>query len=341
MSLFYYKRGKYWQIEGKVWYGKHSISIRQSAKTDKKRDAISIGRKLEDHALALLQGDSTQTISWSEATLKYIKLKKRNVTDLFIAGMLSRFFRNLPIGQITKDDWQRFIIKHGTNWSNAYYNRARSTFSSILADSNITVSAKQIPHTLYIPKRKVKGERLIYLSYEQREVLFKSYADHLLPWAVAHAFHGFRKGETRQLKHSDINLDEDIIHIRKETTKDGEERFIPLHPRLKELLPKHLHNVSEYVFPNIHGKPYSIQGPKRAHQTALRKANTELARLGKPLIPHFTIHDWRHHWASWYMMSGGDVESLRQLGGWADLKMVQKYATVSDEQKKIGINKLK
>ena len=340
MSLFYYKRGKYWQIEGKVWFGKHSISIRQSAKTDKKRDAISIGRKIEEQAIALLQGDSTQTISWSEATLKYLKLKKRNETDLFIAGMLARFFRNMPIGQLTKDDWQRFIIKHGTNWSNAYYNRARSTFSSILADSNIIVSAKQIPHTLYIPKRKITGERLIYLSHEQREVLFKSYSPHLETWAIAHAFHGFRKGESRQLKYSDINFDEDIIHIRKETTKDKEERFIPMHPRLKDAL-LNIKPTSEYVFANIHGKPYARQGPKRAHQTALKRANTELARLGKPLIPHFTIHDWRHHWASWYMMSGGDVESLRQLGGWADLKMVQKYATVSNEQKKIGINKLK
>lgn len=340
MSLFYYKRGKYWQIEGKVWFGKHFISIRQSSRTDKKRDAISIGRKIEERALALLQGDRTQTISWSEATIKYIKLKRRNETDLFIAGKLSRFFRNTSIGQINKDDWQRFIIKHGRNWSDSYYNRVRATFSGILADSDIIVSANKMPNTLYIPKRKVKGERLIYLSYEQREILFDSYAPHLKIWAIGQAFHGFRKGESRQLKHSDINMEHDIIHIRKEITKDREERFIPLHPRLKKEL-MNSNTLYEYVFPNMHGKPYGKDGPKKAHETALRYANTKLAKLGKPTIPHFTIHDWRHHWASWYMMSGGDVESLRQIGGWADLKMVQKYATVSDEQKKIGINKLK
>lgn len=340
MSLFYYKRGKHWYVKGKVWYGKHFISIRQSTRSDSKRTAKTIGRQIEDQALALLQGDVTQTISWSEATLKFIKLKRRNETDLFIAEKLTRFFRNQPIGQITKDDWQRYIIKNGSNWSNTYYNRVRSTFSSILADSNIIVSAKQIPNTLYIPKRKVKGERLIYLSHEQREVLFKSYSPHLEAWAIAHAYHGFRKGESRQLKYSDINLDQDIIHIRKETTKDKEERFIPLHPRLKDKLLVQS-KLSEFVFTNIHNKPYCRQGPKKAHQTAIKKANIELARQGKPLIPHFTIHDWRHHWASWFMMSGGDVESLRQLGGWADLKMVQKYATVSNEQKKIGINKLK
>lgn len=40
----------------------------------------------------------------------------------------------------------------------------------------------------------------------------------------------------------------------------------------------------------------------------------------------FTFHDLRHTWASWHVMGGTPLEVLRQLGGWADMTMVLRYA---------------
>lgn len=42
-------------------------------------------------------------------------------------------------------------------------------------------------------------------------------------------------------------------------------------------------------------------------------------------INWFRLHDWRHHWASWFIMDGGDAPSLMALGGWKNPKMVQRY----------------
>jgi site-specific recombinase XerD len=94
------------------------------------------------------------------------------------------------------------------------------------------------------------------------------------------------------------------------------------------------------VFFNRVGKPYTdtrllaVQGGnplKSSHKAALRRAG----------IVNFTVHDWRHHWASHCVMAGIDLESLRQLGGWASLKMVQRYADVSAEHLRKSIDKLK
>jgi len=94
------------------------------------------------------------------------------------------------------------------------------------------------------------------------------------------------------------------------------------------------------VFLNRLGQPYAdtrdktIQGGnplKRAHATALKRAG----------ILDFTVHDWRHHWASHCVMAGIDLESLRQLGDWASLKMVQRDAAVSAEHLRNSINRLK
>lgn len=37
----------------------------------------------------------------------------------------------------------------------------------------------------------------------------------------------------------------------------------------------------------------------------------------------------RHTWASWHVQNGTPLHILKELGGWADLKMVLRYAHLS------------
>lgn len=57
----------------------------------------------------------------------------------------------------------------------------------------------------------------------------------------------------------------------------------------------------------------------KAWQAALRRAG----------IVDFRWHDLRHTWASWHVQNGTPVYVLKELGGWADMDMVQKYAHLS------------
>jgi integrase len=94
-----------------------------------------------------------------------------------------------------------------------------------------------------------------------------------------------------------------------------------------------------HVFLNRKGQPYQdtreakVQGGNplsKAHATACRRAGIE----------DFTIHDWRHHWASHCVMSGIDLETIRRLGGWESLRMVERYASVSNEHMRAELSKL-
>ncbi|MBE7203951.1 MAG: tyrosine-type recombinase/integrase, partial [Parafilimonas terrae] len=38
------------------------------------------------------------------------------------------------------------------------------------------------------------------------------------------------------------------------------------------------------------------------------------------------IHDWRHHFAVWFLERGGKLRALRQIAGWTSMRMVQRYA---------------
>jgi len=82
-------------------------------------------------------------------------------------------------------------------------------------------------------------------------------------------------------------------------------------------------DAREYKFP-------SGSGIKKAHATACRRAG----------VTDFHVHDWRHHWASWCVMSGIDLETVRQEGGWKSLRMVERYATVSAAHRTRAMAKL-
>ena len=344
MSLYLYPRDntKYWWVAGRIYFGEKYITIRQSTRRSKKRDAWEVAQDIEKLAIIKLKGNGIPVVAFSASVIKWTELQRRSDGDLWNAERLLRFFRDRDIHAIVLDDWQRFTIKHLKNYKPSSYNRVRDTFQAILKVSGLkVVNDENAKDALYIPIRKVKGSRVIYLSHEQREMLFKHYPTWLKSWAIANAYHGFRKGEARLLERSDINFEENIIRLPMSITKSEQNRFIPMHNRLREALIAEGFRHERFVFVNSKGEPYARQGPHVAHNTALRKANEELKDTNIPTIPRFTIHDWRHHFASWYLMSGGDVESLRQIGGWSDLKMVQRYAAVSNQQKRDGINNLK
>ncbi len=76
------------------------------------------------------------------------------------------------------------------------------------------------------------------------------------------------------------------------------------------------------VFLNKLGKPYTDTRQKggnpltSAHRTACRKAGIE----------QFRIHDWRHHFAVWFLKRGGNLRALCQIAGWSSMRMVHRYA---------------
>ena len=46
-------------------------------------------------------------------------------------------------------------------------------------------------------------------------------------------------------------------------------------------------------------------------------------------LDDFHFHDCRHHFASGFMMQGGDLYALKNILGHADMKMTPKYAHLS------------
>jgi integrase len=53
--------------------------------------------------------------------------------------------------------------------------------------------------------------------------------------------------------------------------------------------------------------------------------------LKRAEIENFCWHDLRNTWASWHIQNGTPIHVLKELGGWADLKMVLRYSHLTSE----------
>jgi len=130
---------------------------------------------------------------------------------------------------------------------------------------------------------------------------------------------GLRESNVTGLEWSQVDLTRRVAWIHADQAKAGRSIGVPLNNEVIVLLRELQGNHSKFVF-TYKGKPV-----KKGNTAAWRKA------LLKAGITDFRWHDLRHTWASWHIQNGTPVHILQELGGWSDIRMVQRYAHLSSE----------
>jgi integrase len=101
--------------------------------------------------------------------------------------------------------------------------------------------------------------------------------------------------------------------------KNGTSRTVDLNSTVLAAL-NQLPRISEFVFAKHTGKPYhAIRGFRAACQ-----------RAG---LTGVTPHTLRHTFATRLVENGVDLRTVQELGGWATLSLIQRYAHVSPSRK--------
>lgn len=93
-------------------------------------------------------------------------------------------------------------------------------------------------------------------------------------------------------------------------------------------LPRRL-DAAALVFPNSEGH-CDLRWAQRTVPAAVRAAKIE----------GFRFHDLRHTFASRLAMAGVDLLTIKDLGGWKSLAMVQRYAHLSPSHRRMAIERL-
>jgi integrase len=156
-----------------------------------------------------------------------------------------------------------------------------------------------------------------------------AYVDHLKPMVLLSLNTGLRQGETFKLRWDAIDLDLAVLTVRCATAKSRRIRHVPLNDEALAVLKQwRAQTQGEFVFPGRDG----------SHLTEIKTAWGKLLEQAK--VADFTWHDMRHHFASRLVMSGVDLNTVRELLGHADLAMTIRYAHLAPAHKALAVAKL-
>jgi len=187
------------------------------------------------------------------------------------------------------------------------------------------------------PVKKVKlfrenNQRIRYLERGEVKTLIDSSAEFLKPIIIVALNTGMRQGEILRLCWDDIDFANGIITVR--NSKSGESRYVPMNTVVMntlENLKKLCNPNSPYIFCNDRGRPLTRFGLVRgAFERAVKNTG----------IKDFHFHDLRHTFASYLVMSGADIMTVKELLGHKTLAMTLRYSHLSPNYKRSTVELL-
>ena len=176
---------------------------------------------------------------------------------------------------------------------------------------------------------KTPPGRVRYLQGEQIPKLIGACPAWLRPIVLIDMNTGLRRGEILSLEKSNIDRKNRLIIIQK--TKNNERKIIPMNQVVFEIisgLPTRMDTT--FIFSDEKGKRLSANKVSMAFKRACRKAGIE----------DFTLHDLRHHFASYLTMSGQNQRTVQELLGHKDPKMTMRYSHLSPEHLRSAVESL-
>jgi integrase len=321
-GVFQNKKTSDWYIDYRTSDGK------------RRRETIGPSRQLAENVLRkrkvemaegkYLDKAKQEKIKFEDFCQEYFNMhskphKKSWQMDYFHLEELKRFFKGQYLYAITTSDIEKFKVERLKKVSSSTVNRQlgvlRSMFNKAIAWGKLDKSPMRSVEFLKEPKG-----RLRFLEREEIAKLFSNCSRKLRPVVTVAIFTGMRRGEIFRLKWHDIDVRRNIITLL--DTKNGDKREVPMNEQVKTALirvPKH--PESPYVFCNEEGQP--LHDIRKSFWTALRKAG----------IKDFRWHDLRHTFASQLVMSGIDLNTVRELLGHKDITMTLRYSHLSPSYK--------
>lgn len=317
---------------GEIWWAYIVVSgekIRQSLGTTDKKQAQAEHDKLKVSFNRLTKNGKTT----DDAITLWLDAKPRSDRSKSELRIFREAYQARPLIEVTGFD----ILDALADKSPANYNKITN---NIRAAFKLAEIRKWCEH-INIPKRKVDTVKLRFLSNSEWNRLYNALPAHIKPMALFAISTGIRQSNVFNLQWSNVDIERKTAWIDATEAKGKKSISIPLSDNAISALESQIDKHKHYVF-TYQDNP--VKSVKTAYNKALVKANIDVIKTGvdkngKDILKStFRWHDLRHTWASWHVQNGTPLLVLKELGGWASVEMVQKYAHLSPEHLKVYAN---
>jgi integrase len=298
------------------------IRIRQRASSTNlalaKEEAAAIEARILRDAW---HGKRVGTVSFYAAAESYLSHEPRTHATKALIARLLRHFGDVPLSSVDQtavDDARRVLLKFGAGPATV----RRGLFTPLAAILNHAAHPSRRwcdPPRFDIPAEP-RG-RTRFMVPHQVDALFEAAgsSETLFRFLVCT---GCRVSEALGLAWEDVDLHGARAILYEGETKSGNRRIVTLPPAAVACLGA-LQRRDGCVFLTSRGLPYRDNTGGGGQIKTTWKATLRRAEL-----PAFTPHDLRHTWASWHYRLHRDLLRLKVEGGWAQVRMVERYAHV-------------
>jgi integrase len=286
--------------------------VRHSSKTGDKAQAQEYHDKLKADLWRQEKLGEKPDRKFEEAAVKYLREKAHKESlseDARHIKFWLKHFRGRGLRTITRDEVAELVEEKKTP---ATRNRYIATLRGLMY-----LAWREWQWIAGCPKfRLYKGEkeRVRWITPEEAQRLIDALPERLKAPARIALLTGMRQSNVFGLKWEQINLQTKIAWVKAEDAKAKKSIPVPLNQEAVEVLRGQIGKDLTYVFPGV--KLFS-----EVWQATLKRAG----------IVDFRWHDLRHTWASWHAMAGTPLHVIKEMGGWADMKMVLRYAHLSQQ----------
>ncbi|RMH07491.1 MAG: site-specific integrase [Nitrospirae bacterium] len=183
-----------------------------------------------------------------------------------------------------------------------------------------------------VTRLKEPQQRVQFLEPEEERQLVEAAHSPLKELIVLAVNTGLRvRSEALALRWRDVDFSRKTLTVPAAYAKSGRTRVIPLNAKALEALYALRNRTSgEFVISKTDGSSYrNFQSQFHALVTRVGLAHTGIS-----------IHTLRHTFASRLVMADPDLRTVQDLGGWASLAMVQRYAHVASANRVDAVQKL-
>jgi integrase len=319
-------RGNRWEVDARLPAGSSPARIRKMFETEEEAHAfaaelaprLSSVEPIRDQSLTL--GQAFERYFESKARKRSLKEDRRIAEHLKAAFGEKTRLRDITSSRIAAYKAKRLAAKSERRKDEdgkarplgaASINRPLALLRHLL-----TLACEEwecIPKVPVIKLEKEAEGRVRWLEPDEEARLDaackESQTKHLHNVVTVLKETGMRPGECLGLTWDRVDLSRGVLRL--EITKSGKRREIAMRQVVYNILS---------AMPTKSGRVWPTGSIRTAFETAV-----ERAKLDAP----FVLYDCRHHFASWFMMRGGDLLALSKILGHATVQMTQKYAHLS------------
>jgi integrase len=160
----------------------------------------------------------------------------------------------------------------------------------------------------------------------------ETYTDYVAPLVLLAINTGLRRGELLQLRWRDLDLQRRILTVRGEGAKTRQTRHVPLNTEATL--------VMKAWRPTVFEADWCVFGGSADATPLVTVKKAWRGLLAAAKVTSFRFHDLRHTFASKLVMSGVDLNTVRELLGHKSLAMTLRYAHLAPEHKAAAVEAL-